>query len=168
MSLPGFNAHTIVNKQERTHRSRAVSRSKLNNVEPAAPDSREQAYRECLVDCRAAGGRDCPQLCSGHSSGGSAGTSSGVTSPSTVCQIEMYTHPIGTAIMDATVRAARDSGTIRNKADCYQWADIQAGITGAVASGVGNYLGGFLGGFLGAAVGFNSYTLSHCICDKYF
>jgi hypothetical protein len=89
-------------------------------------------------------------------------------SETVLCQAEEATHPLGTAILDGLVRAARDGGTIKTKSDCYQWADVHGAAVTVIAAGVGGVLGGFLGGAIGAAVGFNANTLGHCICDRYF
>jgi hypothetical protein len=181
MKIPGFTAAASLTKHRQAFRapSRRAGRivSPLECIEPAARDAREQDYQECLAECRRAGLGNCYQRCHAHTSGGSSSGPTTNTSPeSVVCQVEEYMHPIGAAIMDAYVRMQRDNGTMKSKDDCYKWADLQAGLTGAIASGVGgaigasvgNVPGGFLGGFLGALVGLNSTQLSHCICDRYF
>jgi hypothetical protein len=178
--LPGFTAELGLKAVPRSKLSGRVSAAgskysrharRREEFHPAARDQNQQNYHDCLVDCRLGGGKDCAKQCSTPSGSGSAGSSTGTSntpSESGLCVFEEITHPLGTAIMDGIVRAARDNGTITNKSDCYTWADTQAGITGAIAGGIGNVVGGFFGGFFGAAVGFNSYTLSHCVCDRYF
>jgi hypothetical protein len=175
--LPGFSAELGLKGAARnilTRRVNAAGNEYLGHARrreefhPAGRDPNQQNYHDCLVDCRREGGKDCAKQCTSTSGSAGSGTGTSMPSDSALCVLEEITHPVGAAVMDAIVRAARDNGTLTNKSACYTWADTQAGVTGAIAGGVGNYLGGFLGGFFGAAVGFNSYTLSHCICDRYF
>lgn len=81
MRVPGFTADACLGANQtpyevdrKRHGSEFLGRG---SVEPAIPGRSEQAYIDCLIDCRASGGKNCTQSCTPHSGTGSAGSSPG-------------------------------------------------------------------------------------------
>jgi hypothetical protein len=136
------------------------------NVTAAMRDPNQQNYADCLAECRDTGGHNCAQRCApSGTSTGSAGTNA---SPTVQCQVEEYTHPLGTIILDAVVRGLKDSGTVTAKSGCYTTMDDVALVGGLAATSLAGSAAGLWGGVIGAAVGYNLRALGYCICDRYF
>jgi len=136
------------------------------NVTAAMRDPNQQDYADCLAECRSTGGHNCAQQCA--PSGTSTGPAGTNASPTVQCQVEEYTHPLGTIILDAMVRGLKDSGTVTTKSGCYTATDGVAGVGGAAAGGLAGGGGPIWSGVIGFAVGYNLKTLGYCICDRYF
>jgi len=84
MRFPGFTADAGLASRFRFQAEvHVLGLRRSGSVEMAIPGASEQAYIDCLADCRTSGGQNCAQQCSGtHSS--SSGSSSH-TSPFPIC-----------------------------------------------------------------------------------
>jgi hypothetical protein len=84
MNIPGFTADASLNRHERRSGAYSVKHmpeGSRGGIEPALPGRPEQAYIDCLIDCRVSRLGNCVQRCSGHSGTGSGTGSSGSSCP---------------------------------------------------------------------------------------
>jgi hypothetical protein len=91
MKLPGF-IQTDTNGGGTTDSgAQWVTQGEQQRVIPTLRDNQQEAYRECLVDCRLSRGRNCPTLCSKVTTANIGyGVSPGTSTATEICCIAKF------------------------------------------------------------------------------
>ncbi|HXN47278.1 MAG TPA: hypothetical protein VN893_11595 [Bryobacteraceae bacterium] len=120
-------------------------------------DPQEQAYHDCMVECRQDGGKNCASQCTPKT--GPTGDNS---TPLDLCQIEYDTHPIGAQLLDWTIQQVHNSGGVTQD-QCYS---IAVGLGAAIGAAIAKVP--FPWSLFGALAAADMGILGKCLCDKYY
>ena len=86
MRFPGFTADSSLATNRRRYEAHGARHGfesfRRETIEPAIPGSSEQAYIDCLTDCRLSGGHNCAKSCSGGRGSTGTGSTGGSQGPS--------------------------------------------------------------------------------------
>jgi hypothetical protein len=169
MNIPGFTAEFALSnatlkwvQTSSTWAKGAIhSGSPHRQVVPAAAGNTEQAYRDCLTDCRLAGQRNCEALCAK----GPPSESSPPARPvhpydlPPECLVPWLSQPFIAPILDGAIKSACQQRGVTN-AEC-----ILNGTFGASLAAFG--IGALGGGVWAPIAGADLSQLSKCLCNYY-